>query len=397
MVLPFAANAQQPPSIDDAMRRAIERKDVAGVVVMAADRKQILYQGAFGVADPVEARPLALDALFRIASMTKAITSTAAMQLVERGKLSLDRPIAELLPELASPQVLEGFDASGEPRLRPAARPITLRHLITHTAGFTYEIWNPEMGRYMEKRGVPGIISCRNAALNLPLAFDPGERWDYGIGIDWVGKAVESASGLSLGDYFVEHLFGPIGMKDTGFKLTPDRRARLAGMHARSAEDTLAPIPFELPQEPEFEMGGGGLYGTAADYLAFERIFLNEGRADGRQVLRPETVRLMAENAIGDLNVQLLKTAIPASSHDAEFFPGMVKKWGLGFMISTEPVRGGRRADALCWAGLGNTYFWIDPATGLAGVILMQLLPFADPKALALLENFEKALYIGLA
>ena len=383
--------------VDEVLQAAIDRGDVPGVVAMAATREGAVYQGAFGRRALPDGAPMTADTVFWIASMTKAITSTAAMQLVERGKLSLDRPIAELLPELASPQVLEGFDASGEPRLRPAARPITLRHLITHTAGFTYEIWNPEMGRYMEKRGVPGIISCRNAALNLPLAFDPGERWDYGIGIDWVGKAVESASGLSLGDYFAEHLFGPIGMKDTGFKLTPDRRARLAGMHARSAEDTLAPIPFELPQEPEFEMGGGGLYGTAADYLAFERIFLNEGRADGRQVLRPETVRLMAENAMGDLDVQLLKTAIPASSHDAEFFPGMVKKWGLGFMISTEPVRGGRRADALCWAGLGNTYFWIDPATGLAGVILMQLLPFADPKALALLENFEKALYIGLA
>jgi CubicO group peptidase (beta-lactamase class C family) len=144
-------------------------------------------------------------------------------------------------------------------------------------------------------------------------------------------------------------------------------------------------------------MGGGGRYGTAADYLAFEQVFLNEGRADGRQVLRAETVRLMTENAMGDLDVRLLKTAIPASSHDAEFFPGMVKKWGLGFMISTEPVPGGRRAGALCWAGLGNTYFWIDREAGIAGVILMQLLPFADPKALALLEKFEQALYIGLA
>jgi methyl acetate hydrolase len=337
------------------------------------------------------------DTVFWITSMTKAITSTAAMQLVERGKLSLDRPIAEMLPELASPQVLEGFDTSGEPRLRPAKRPITLRHLITHTAGFTYEIWNPEMGRYMEQRGVPGIISCRNAALDLPLAFDPGERWDYGIGIDWVGKAVERASEQSLGDYLAENLFGPIGMKDTGFKLTAGRRARLVGMHARGGDGTLAPIEFELPQEPEFEMGGGGLYGTAADYLAFERIFLDEGRADGRQVLKPETVRLIAENAMGDLNVSLLKTAIPAYLHDAEFFPGMVKKWGLGFMISTDPVPGGRRAGALCWAGLGNTYFWIDREAGIAGVILMQLLPFADPKALALLEKFEKALYIGLA
>jgi CubicO group peptidase (beta-lactamase class C family) len=230
----------------------------------------------------------------------------------------------------------------------------------------------------------------------LPLVFDPGERWDYGINIDWVGKAVERAGGQRLGDYFAEHIFGPVGMKDTGFALTPERRARLVGMHARGEDRTLGPIAFELPQEPEFQMGGGGLYGTAADYLAFERLFLNEGRADSRQVLRPETVRLMSQNAIGGLNVQLLKTAVPAYSNDAEFFPGMVKKWGLGFMISTEAVPGGRSPGSLAWAGLGNTYFWIDPAKGIAGVILMQLIPFADPKALALLDGLEKAVYAAL-
>jgi methyl acetate hydrolase len=311
--------------------------------------------------------------------------------------MALDRPIAEVLPELATPQVLEGFDAPGEPRLRPVRRPITLRHLITHTAGFVYDIWNAEMGRYMEKSGIPGIITCQNKALELPLVFDPGERWDYGINIDWVGKAVERVSGQRLGTYFTEHLFAPTGMKDTAFKLTPDHRARLTAMHARDEEGSLEPIPFEMAQEPEFEMGGGGLYSTAADYLAFAGLFLNDGRTNsGTQVLKPETVRLMAQNAIGDVNVQRLTTAVPASSNDAEFFPGMVKKWGLGFMISTEAVPGGRSAGSLAWAGLGNTYFWIDPAKGVAGVILMQLLPFADIKALALFDRFERAVYATL-
>jgi CubicO group peptidase (beta-lactamase class C family) len=249
----------------------------------------------------------------------------------------------------------------------------------------------------MEKRGIPAIGSCQNAALALPLVFEPGEKWDYGIAIDWAGLAVERASGQRLGDYFAEHLFGPIGMADTGFRLTPERRSRLAGMHARGAGDALAPIDFEIPQEPEFQMGGGGLYGTAADYLAFQLVFLNEGRAGGRQVLRPETAALMAQNAMGELNVRLLRTAVPASSNDAEFFPGMVKKWGLGFMISTETVPGGRGAGSLAWAGLGNTYFWIDPGRAVAGIMLMQLLPFADPKALALLDAFERAVYAGLA
>src|SRR5215470_15723281 len=375
---------------------AIDRGDVPGVVAMAATRDKVVYQGAFGRRTLAKGAPMSTDTVFWIASMTKAITSAAAMQLVEQGKLALDHQIADVLPELSAPQVLEGFRPSGQPRLRPATRPITLRHLLTHTAGFVYEIWNAEMGRYMELKAVPGIISCQNAALSLPLVFDPGEKWDYGINIDWVGKAVERVSGQVLGDYFTEHLFEPIGMNDTGFKLTPKHRARLAGMHARSPDGTLAPIEFEVPQEPEFQMGGGGLYGTASDYLAFERIFLNGGRVDGRSVLKPETVRLMAANAIGDLNIQALKTVAPNLSNDAEFFPGMVKKWGLGFMISTRSVPGGRSAGSLAWAGLGNTYFWIDLDRGIAGVILMQLLPFADPKALALFDQFEKAIYASV-
>jgi methyl acetate hydrolase len=383
--------------VDEVLGAAIDRGDVPGVVAMAATRKSVAYQGAFGRRALADEPAMSTDTVFWIASMTKAITSAVAMQLVEQGKLALDNQIADVLPELSAPQVLEGFDASGEPKLRPAKRPITLRHLLTHTSGLVYDIWNPEMGRYMEMKAVPGIISCQNAALSLPLVFDPGEKWDYGINIDWIGKAVERVSGQMLGDYFEEHLFEPIGMKDTAFRLTPEHRARLAGMHARNPDGTLAPIQFEVPQEPEFQMGGGGLYGTASDYLAFERVFLNEGRANGRSVLNPETVRLMATNAIGDLNVQPVKTAAPHLSNDAEFFPGMVKKWGLGFMISTDPVGGGRSAGSLAWAGLGNTYFWIDLDRGIAGVILMQLLPFADPKALALLEQFEKAVYASLA
>ena len=385
------------PQINQVLKAAIDRGDVPGVVAMAATREGPLYQGAFGKRALPDGAAMTADTVFWIASMTKAVTSTAAMQLVTEGKLTLDQPIARVLPELASPQVLEGFDGAGEPRMRPARRPITLRHLITHTAGFVYAIWNPDIGRYIEKTGTPDIITCQDASLSLPLTFDPGEKWDYGINIDWVGKAVERVSGQRLGEYFAERLFGPIGMKDTTFKLTPGHRARLVGMHARGEDGALTPIAFQMPEEPEFEMGGGGLYSTAADYLAFQQIFLNEGRTGSRQVLKPETVRMMAENAIGDLNVGLLKTVAPSYSNDAEFFPGMIKKWGLGFMISTAQVPGGRGPGSLAWAGLGNTYFWIDPAKGIAGVILMQLLPFADPKALALLTSFEKAVYAALS
>ena len=387
----------QRTGIDEVLRAATDCGDVPGVVATAATRDGTCYEGAFGRRALPDGAAMTAGSVFWIASMTKAITSTAAMQLVEQGKLALDRPIADVLPELAAPQVLEGFDSAGEPKLRAAARPITLRHLITHTAGFCYDIWNPQVARYVERKEIPSIFTCQNAALMLPLAFDPGDKWEYGINIDWIGKAVERVSGQRLGDYFAEHLFEPIGMKDTGFGLSPERLARLVGMQSRGADGGLAPMAFEIPQEPEFEMGGGGLYGTAADYLAFARIFLTEGRADGRQVLRPETVRLMRENAVGsELNVRALPAA-PPYSNEAEFFPGMVKKWGLGFMISTEAVPGGRSAGSLAWAGLGNTYFWIDPAKGVAGVILMQLIPFADVKALAVFAGFETAVYAALS
>jgi methyl acetate hydrolase len=387
-----------PPNIDSVLRRATEAGEVPGVVALAGTGEGLIYQGAAGKRALPAGPDMTVDSVFWIASMTKAVTSTAAMQLVEHGKLRLDQPVAQVLPELASARVLEGFDAAGEPKLRPAKRPITLRHLLTHTAGFGYDIWNADLLRYQEKTGTPGIITCENKALTTPLTFDPGDRWDYGINIDWVGKAVERASGQTLGTFFQENLFDPLGMKDTVFKLGDAQRPRLVGMHTRQTDGTLAPMPFEIPQEPEFQMGGGGLYGTGADYLAFETMFLNQGRArGGRQVLKPETVRAMSENQMGGLDVRLLKTVIPPYSNDAEFFPGMVKKWGFGFMISTERVPGGRSEGSLTWAGLGNTYFWIDPAKGVAGVILMQLIPFADAKALALYDRFEKAVYAGLA
>jgi methyl acetate hydrolase len=384
-------------SIDQVLKAAVDRGDVPGVVAITATRSGISYEGAFGRRAIPAGAAMTPESVFWIASMTKAITSAAAMQLVEQDRLALDRPIGDVLPELATIQVLDGFDATGEPRLRAAACPITLRHLLTHTAGFTYDIWNSDTLRYRELKGLPDIFSCTDASLMLPLAFDPGERWEYGINIDWIGKAVERVSGQRLGDYFAEHLFAPLGMADTGFKLTPEQRGRLVAMHARGADGTLAPIEFEMVQEPEFQMGGGGLYGPACDYLAFARLFLNEGRsANGRQVLRPETVRLMGQNAMGALKVRALPPA-PPYSNETEFFPGMVKKWGLGFMISTEAVPGGRSAESLAWAGLGNTYFWIDSTHGVAGVILMQLLPFADTKALAAFEAFEKAVYANMS
>ncbi len=381
------------PTIDQELGRAAAEGEVPGVVAMAADDQGITYAGAFGRRSLANDAPMTLDTVFWVASMTKAVTTVAAMQMVEQGALSLDAPIADLLPGLASPQVLEGFASDGTPKLRPAKRPITLRHLLTHTAGFTYHMWNADMGRYLDHTQMPRILSCENATLTRPLVFDPGDRWEYGINIDFAGKAVEKLSGKRLDAYFKDHIFSPLGMKDTGFVIGPERRQRLATIHQRQADGSLAPIEVEIPQEPQFYMGGGGLYGTAPDYLTFLRMLMHGGELNGARVLRPETVAEMSRNQIGDLNVGLMRSADPAATNDAEFFPGMVKKWGLGFVINTEDAPTGRSAGSLAWAGLANTYYWLDPKKRVAGVILTQILPFVDGKVMDLFDHFERAVY----
>jgi methyl acetate hydrolase len=387
---------QSKSQIDEALRQKAAAREIPGVVAMAATPDEVIYQGAFGKRDLSRDVAMTPDSVFWIASMTKAITAAAGMQLVEQGKLSLDAPIGKVLPDLAAPQVLEGFDADGEPKLRPATRPITLRQLMTHTAGFAYDIWNGDVVRYLEKTGLPTLTTCKNDALKTPLMSDPGTRWEYGSNIDFVGKAVEAVSGQRLDAYLRDHLFAPLGMTDTGFKIGDAQRKRLVGMHARGEDRSLTPIPFEMEQNPEFHMGGGGLYSTAGDYIKFTQMILNKGRANGNQVLKPETVALIGQNHIGDLNVTRMTSAISAASNDVDLYPDMVKKWGLSFLINTAKTPEGRSPGSLAWAGLSNSYFWIDPSRQVAGVILMQVLPFTDPKCLESFAAFERGVYAGM-
>ena len=383
--------------LDSLLSEAVTSKVMPGIVAVAATDRGILYEGAFGVRQLGAEAPMTRDTVVWIASMTKAITATAAMQLVEKGKLALETPATTVVPQLAAARVLEGFDAAGQPRLRSPKRPITLRHLLTHTAGYGYEIWVPEIARYQTATNTPGITTCTNAALTTPLMFDPGEQWQYGINIDWVGKMVEASAGLPLDRYLEQNVLGPLGMRDTSFKLAPAQRARLASIHQRDEQGALAPIEFALPEDPEFLMGGGGLYGTAGDYLRFTRMIMQGGALDGAQVLRRETVDLMSQNHIGPLEVGAMKTAMPGLSRDVELFPGMSKKWGLSFLINTQPLPSGRAAGSLAWAGLANTYFWIDRSRQVCGVFLSQVLPFFDATAVDLLGKFEAEVYRSLS
>jgi methyl acetate hydrolase len=378
--------------IDNVLRRSIEAGEVPGVVAMAATAGGKIYEGAFGVRRLGDAQAMTLDSVFRIASMTKAITSVAAMQLVERGTLTLDGPVPAIDPALASPQVLTGFDAQGQPLLRPAKRPITLKHLLTHTAGFCYEIWNPDVARYLDATGTPRQFSGKLAALRQPLMFDPGERWEYGINIDWAGRLVEEVSGQQLDAYFAEHIFGPLGMNDTGFSPSPEQRARQAVVHQREADGSLTPQPLEELTPREFLNGGGALYSTAGDYLAFLQALLRGGGG----ILKPETVALMGENHVGGLPAGVLKTNDPLLTNDVDFFPGQPVRWGLGYMLTPEPGPNGRGAGSVTWAGIFNSYYWLDPVTGVAGLIMTQILPFCDPQVLTLYGAFERELYAAL-
>ena len=374
----------------DRIAQLLSTGNVPGVAVAAVFPDGEIVSAAAGVRDVATGAAMSPDSVVWIASMTKAITAAAAMQQVEQGKLSLDAPIAGVLPQLRDLKVLEGFDAGGKPKLRPARVPVTLRHLLAHSSGFVYDMWNADMSRYLELTGTPGIISCANAALDLPLVFEPGSAWDYGIGIDWAGKAVEAVSGKSLGVYLADNLFRPLGMRDTGFRIRDDQRARLARMHARTPEGIIA-IDFEIPQAPEFEMGGGGLYSTVGDYLRFTRMILEGGVLDGVRVLAAPTVAQMSQNAMGDLRCRAMKSVAPGSTNDVDFLAGM--QWGLSFLINPEALPTGRSAGSLAWAGLANSYFWIDPAKQVAGVYATQLLPFFDADAVALFGEFESAVY----
>lgn len=391
---PAVATPLRTNDIDAILNARVDAGDAPGVVAMAATKDSVIYQGAFGVRAAnakVLGAPTAMsiDTVFAIASMTKLLTSVAAMQLVERGQLKLDEPAARIDPSLESPQVLDGFDAKGNPQLRPARKPITLRHLLTHTSGFSYQLWDANVLRY-------GKAARGNPALpRTPLMFDPDTRWAYGGSVDRVGRLVEIVSGQTLDRYFRDNITGPLGMHDTCYAITDAQRARQACLHVRKGDGTLVAQPLVKQAAPKEFSGGGGIKSTAPDYLALLQAILNGGGPPGKRILQPQTVERMSTNQIGTIDAGILKTTNPALSDDVDFFPGVRLRWGLGGMINIDPVREGRAAGSQTWAGLYNTYYWIDPASRIAGVIMMQILPFADRRALNVYRQFERGIYRG--
>jgi len=391
-------------AIDAAVAGHSEASAIPGVVAMATDRAGPIYEGAAGrrALDSTGNQPgtaMTMDTVFALFSMTKAVTATAALQLVDDGRLDLDAPARRYVPSLGALKVLTGFDAEGQPRLRPPRRDITTRMLLLHTAGFAYPFFNETYRRLVAEGHCVDTLSATLAGLNTPLLFDPGDAWEYGSSLDWVGLVVEALAGARLGEVMQARIFDPLGMTDTAFTLTPSMRDRLAGMHQRDPDGSLRVLPdFELPPEPEVHMGGHGLYGTVGDYGRFIRMWLNDGMGEaGRRVLGADTIRMAERQGLGDRRIRMLPGVIPTLSNDADLFPGLPKSWALSFMVTLADAPTGRPAGALGWAGLANLYYWIDRQTGVGGVWATQLFPFADPAALAAYYAFESSVYKGLS
>ena len=380
-------------ALDHVIAEGVASGAAPGLVAMVGDAGGVRWSGAAGEAAP--GRAMSLDTTFRIFSMTKAVGSTAAMILIDRGKLDMNAPVARLLPQFEKVQVLDGFDGDA-PRLRAPRTPVTVRHLATHTSGFAYEFWNADVPRYMAATGHPTILSGLKSALYYPLVFDPGARWDYGIGIDWLGQVVEAVDGRRIDKFCQDEIFAPLGMTHTGFEPEGEIGARLGAVAARGEDGKFGPFEIAPPSHPEFYGMGHALYSTAGDYMRFLRMFLNKGALEGARVLSEAGVATMLANQIGDLRMGKLTTVAPPVSADFEAFPGIPKTHSFGFMRVERDVPGMRSAGAQGWAGVLNTHYWFDPAKNVAATIMTQTLPFVEPPFAALYERFERAVYAGL-
>jgi methyl acetate hydrolase len=382
-------------SADNILQETVSRAGGApGVVAMACDRKGNIYEGAAGVRELGKPAAMTTDTVMFLASCTKALTGVAVMQLVEEGKLKLDDEAGKYVPEINAIGVLEGFDANGEARVRKPKTPITINHLMLHTAGFCYDFFSADLLRYRSARDIPSVLSCTFPSIQDVLLHDPGERWTYGNSIDWLGRVVEVLRGKRLGEVLRERVFAPLAMQDVAFTMTPSMLARLASIHLRAADGQLSAHPeIVLPQPPAMDMGGAGLYSTIGEYMKFIRMVLNDGAGVEGRVLKAETVAQMASNGLGALKSGPWTSSNPAYANSGDFFPGLSKSWSYTFQVLDEDAPTGRPAGALSWAGLANTYFWIDRKHGIGGMWGTQILPFQDIGSYPGFVEFETAVY----
>ena len=382
------------PNYSQQLRKVLEQAVASGaapgLMAIVADREHVLFEGWAGLRELPEQTPMTPDSIFWIASLTKLVTAVAALQLVERGLLALDDPIDPLLPDLADYQVLTGFAEDGTPQLRAPLRRITLRHLLSHSSGLSSDLMDPILAR---ARGAGGAeLPFVRRSLRGPLRFDPGDGWTYGTGSDWAGLAIEAVTGQRLGDYFAAAIFAPLGMSDTDFAVPIERRAPL---YARTGPNEFVPSasPVDDRSVWQYDPGGGGLFGSAGDYIRLLQTLLCDGMAAGGQILAPASVDLLFRAQTGSVRAGALDAGVPGMPAPFDLFPAMASGWSVGGMINPDDAEGRRRAGSLGWAGWANTYYWVDRSAGICAVLMAQFLPFADRAMIAALGDFERAAY----
>ena len=376
--------------------RATGEGDLRVAVGLVADSQGVLLQHASGYKDQNKVVPMQSDSIFAIASMTKLVTTIAALQLDEKRQLNLDETLDVYLPEIKEIQIMGGFDEKDNPLYATATRAPTVRELITHTSGYVYSIWN-EQAQMAQSKGLTNPLGAGRSSIDAPLFFEPGSRWEYGIGTDWLGVLIEKVSGESLMDYFEHHIFSPLGMVDSFYEYPDEKMDRSVRMSARLEGELIESELYQPEAVPpgsiDFYSGGGGLYSTVADYSRVMRALLNGGALDGQRILSEAMVEQMFENQIGDLDVSPARAQVNALSNDFDMGFGAKAKWGLGFLISPDGTENGRSPESVSWAGLFNSYFWIDRERDLCAVFATQVLPFYDEKSVRWLKSFERAVY----
>lgn len=373
--------------IDDLLNGVTADGSLHGVAATVVGRDGVLYEGTAG-----DARP---DTMFRNASMTKAVATTAALQLVEQGRVDLDATVASIVPEFGDLQVLDGFEG-GKPVLRPPKSQATVRQLMNHTSGCGYHFLNEKLFKYCTDNGFPNVFQGIKQSISAPLVHDPGTVWEYGVSTDWVGQVVEAVSGQTLGDYLAEHVYGPLNMTDSTFAPSDEQRARLLRVLSRAADGSLVPTELDLSAEQEWDAGGHGSYGTIADYGRFVRAWVNGGELDGIRILKAETVELALRDHLDGVPLpKKMEPTIPELANPVELLD-VPQGWGLGFHLYLVDLPGMRSAGSGDWSGLFNSYFWIDRKAGIGAVIATQLLPFFDGKMVETILGFEAAVYAEL-
>ncbi len=373
------------------LNNAVSRGDTPGVVALVVGRDDMLYEGVAGKLDVAHGTAMPVNAIFSIASMTKPITSVGIMILFEEGKLKLDDPVSQYLPGFDRLQVITKFDEKDATyQTRPAKRPMTIRHLLTHTSGIAYGFSNPIEYRLTEV--------TNKDEWELPLVNDPGDKWNYGPSTAVLGMIIEKIAGESLEDYFQQRIFRPLGMGDTSYAVPAAKQSRVATKYIRVG-DLLQERPRKsIPSTPTPPFrGDGGLYSTAQDYGKFMQMLLDGGRLGSASILRESSVKMMGDNNIGPIFVELQPGADESL---AKPFPQGAghDKFGLGFQIASGEPRYAefRSPGSMSWAGIYNTEFWIDPVKHIGGVMMMQVLPFYDDGALRTLHDFEESVYQNL-